>query len=309
VIVDSTAPAAIVIPVHNGWSYTERALQAIRDGRGGRVAVVVVDDGSSDGTTGLLQAKAPDVTVVPGSGALWWSGAANAGCRHAIAEGAETLVLFNNDNYGISDACFATLFKLVAETGGCVSPVVLEDWEGRRRLRHAGGALDWRRGGIRLRAVGSPYSKSDRIVDCDWLPGSALAFPAGLFIELDGFDERRFPQYRGDIDFTLRARRLGRRCVVTYACNVVNDRSQGGLGFDGRIGPRRFVLGLVSLKSNYNVREAVPFALRHCPPGLLPRYLVSFYSRYAYAALKTWLPHRVRTRLDLAGQRRRAALE
>ncbi len=303
-IVDSAAPVAIVIPVHNGWAHTKRALQAIRDATGGRVAVVVVDDGSSDGTSGLLHAEAPDVTVIPGSGTLWWSGAANVGCRHAIANGAHTLVLFNNDNYEISDACFGTLLRLVAESGGCVSPVVLEEHDGHRRLRHAGGALDWRRGGIRLRAVGSPYLESDRMVDCDWLPGSALAFSADLFVELDGFDERRFPQYRGDIDFTLRARLLGRRCVVTYACYVVNDRSQGGLGFDGRIGPRRFVSGLVSLKSNYNVREAIPFALRHCPRGLLPRYFASFYSRYVYAALKTWLPHRVRTRLDLAGQRR-----
>jgi hypothetical protein len=150
------------------------------------------------------------------------------------------------------------------------------------------------------------YAESDRVVDCDWLPGSALAFPAELFHELGGFDERRFPQYRGDIDFTLRARRAGRRCVVTYACHVTNDLSQGPLGFQERIGPRRFVRGLVNLKSNYNVREAVPFALRHCPPSLLPRYLVSFYSRYSYAALKTWLPRRVRMRLDLAGARRRA---
>ncbi|MDP9226719.1 MAG: hypothetical protein M3P18_23340, partial [Actinomycetota bacterium] len=123
--------------------------------------------------------------------------------------------------------------------------------------------------------------------ECDWLPGAALAFGRDLFLRIEGFDARMFPQYRGDVDFTTRASKAGYKCVVTYAAWVVNDTTQTWINFRRRLSYRDFALGLISLRSAYNLRETILFAWRHCPHRWLIPYLGQFYLRYAYGFWKT----------------------
>jgi GT2 family glycosyltransferase len=291
------AEVAVVVPVHNRVSYTLRFLSELRRSDHPEALVVVVDDGSTDGTVELLADQYPDVIVLPGSGNLWWSGAANRGCRFALEKGAKLIVLFNNDNSAISDNCVSELVRCVEVYEGCASSVALDE-HAPERLRHAGGKLKWPSRGIVLKDAGELYERAPKVAECDWLPGMSLAFSSELFRALDGFNERDFPQYRGDTDFTLRARSLGKPCVVSYDCWVMNDAKQSGMSFHSRVSLKSFGTGLFSLRSNYQLRSTVKFARRYCPARLLPIYLVLFYLRYVYATMKTWLPLRLRVALS-----------
>ncbi len=257
---------------------------------------MIVDDGSADGTSDYLAEHDPDVVVIPGSGDLWWSGAANLGCRLAIQRGADILLLFNNDNVRISPNCVSELVRCVEGVDGCASSVVL--YRDSQRLQNAGGYLDWPSRGVQWREAGAVYRQEDRLAECDWLPGMSLAFPADLFTQLGGFDDRVFPQHWGDADFTLRARALGKRCVVSYLCWVRNDERESGVNFYSRVSPMAFVSGLFSLRSSYQLRGTVRFARRHCPQRFIPQYLTLLYLRYAYATIKTWLPASFRVALS-----------
>jgi hypothetical protein len=155
-------------------------------------------------------------------------------------------------------------------------------------IGQAGGALAWRSGRIMLREAGQMYEPSPRVETCPWLSGNALALDAELFECLEGFDTRRFPQYRGDTDFTLRATQRGAPCDVLYSCWVVNDTSRTGMGFRSRVSPRLFVHGLVSVKSNYHLPSTLRFYARHCPRRYLVWSVAVFYLKYCYATLKTW---------------------
>jgi GT2 family glycosyltransferase len=292
-----TPRVAVVIPVHNGLDYTRRSLSLLARQEPSEVEIVLVDDGSTDGTADYVRANHPEVTVLVRDGSLWWSGAANAGCRHAIAHGADVVVLFNNDNIECSLGAVRRLAALAHRTRDCVSAVALvEDGDGARSVLHAGGSLDWAGRGQQLREAGAAFVPNERVDECDWLPGTALALPTDIFVDLGGADDRRFPQYRGDIDLTLRARQSGRRCLVARDVWVLNDKGQSGLRFNGALSARMIAAGLVSLRSPYNVREAVGFAFRHCPPRLIPRYLALYYARYFYACLKAKHPGVARLR-------------
>ena len=286
-----TAELAVVIPVHNGRAYTARCLEEIRQLERPETMVIVVDDGSSDDTASYLEANHPDVHVLRGSGSLWWSGAVDLGCRFAIKRGASRLLLLNNDNLAMSVNLIPELERVLDNYGGLAGAVIVEDRPtGRREIVAAGGRLNWRSRGIELRdgpreAVVHRIRAED--VECDWLPGAALAFSREVFLDLDGFDARVFPQYRGDVDFTTRATNAGYKCVVTYAAWVLNDTTQTWINFRRRLTYREFGLGLVSLRSAYNLRETIRFAWRHCPKSWLIPYLGQFYLRYAYAFWKT----------------------
>jgi GT2 family glycosyltransferase len=292
------AGLAIVIPVHNGLADTVHCLDELRRLEGPPRMVVIVDDGSSDGTADHLEQHFPDVHVLPGSGDLWWSGAVDAGCRFAIGAGARYLMLLNNDNLELAPNLIVELVRLLDTYGGLAGAIVVEDKpNGERQIVGAGGRLNWHGRGIELRD-GIPrypvvYLPRAEDAECDWLPGAALAFHRDVFQTVGGFDTRAFPQYRGDVDFTTRARAAGYRCTVTYAAWVVNDTKQTWINFGRRLSYRDFLLGFVSLRSSYNVREAIRFAWRHCPRRLLPRYLTQYYLRYAYGFWKSRhrLPH------------------
>jgi GT2 family glycosyltransferase len=283
-----TATTAVVIPVHGGISLTTRCLDSLRECDPLPLTVVVVDDGSPDKTASHLATYYPDVQVVRGDGNLWWSGAINVGCAYAMERGARTLILLNNDDVVLSRNLLTELVRLVEERGGCVGATALvETTAGQMEILAAGGALDWRRGGTKLRHSGSPFRESGLVSDCEWLPGMAMAFGAETFRALSGIHARAFPQSRADADFTLRARRLGYPCSVSTACWVINDRTQTPFGFDRRLSVADFFRGLVLRNSNYQLRTTLLFFLRHCPARWLVPSLASFYARYLYAWLKT----------------------
>jgi GT2 family glycosyltransferase len=283
----SSADVAIVIPVHNGIDLTLKCLQSLRRGDAEAAMVIVVDDGSLDGTSAALRREHPDVHVLREDGSLWWSRAVNVGCRFASGRSARTVILLNNDNVEVSPNFVSELGARVEQTGGCVAAAVLFDAsDGSRCVLQLGGTLDWGGRGVSMPGYGDDFAPRDELTARDWLPGCALAFSVELFDNLEGIDPR-FPQYRGDIDFTLRARQKGYPLHVCHACWVVNDRSQAGLDLSRRTRLVDFLHGFVSLKSNYNLRESVPFAFRHCPPSHRVQYLTLFYLRNTYAFLKT----------------------
>jgi GT2 family glycosyltransferase len=287
----SSGRVAVVVPVHDRLAHTRHLLSELRRATHDEALVIVVDDGSTDGTNDYLREDAPDVLVLHGSGQLWWSGAVNLGCRHAIDKGSEVLVLLNNDNTEVSANCIQDLVERVDAYDGCVSSVALMAHS--RQLIHAGGLIRWPFRGIELRENGHPYVPQDRVAECDWLPGTSMAFPADLFTELDGFDADAFPQYCGDTDFTLRARAAKRPCIVSYKSWIANDETSTGVHFYSRLRLSAFFAGLVSRKSPYQIRTTLRFAARYCPKHLLPAYLALFYARYVYASLKSWAPRRL----------------
>jgi GT2 family glycosyltransferase len=286
-----SARAAIVIPVHNTGEHLWRSLGVLRRMTLPEASIVVVDDGSADGTWERL-AGLDDMESIRADGTLWWSGAVDVGARRAIENGAEVVILWNDDNLDASPDVVSQLAAVALEHSCCVSPVVVDfPIAAQPRIAQAGGIVRWREGGLRLRRVGEAYEARDSFESCDWLSGQALAFPAAVFARVGGFDRRRFPQYRGDSDFTLRASKAGTPSRVLLSCWVANETTRTGLAFHRRPEIRDFFRGLVSRRSNYELRSTVTFYWRHAPRMTFAPSLALFYVKYVYAFLKTWLLH------------------
>src|SRR5258707_1027535 len=89
----------IVIPVHNRLEATRECLESLRNQTYTCFRIVLIDDGSTDGTSEFVKENYPDVTVLTGDGNLWWTGATNLGVRYALKIcGPDDYVLtLNND--------------------------------------------------------------------------------------------------------------------------------------------------------------------------------------------------------------------
>jgi GT2 family glycosyltransferase len=281
------AQVAIVIPVHNSGERLWGSLAVLQSMSLSEASVVVVDDGSTDGTWERLSAR-DDVTAIRADGTLWWSGAVDLAARRAVADGSDVLVLWNDDNLDASADTVSHLATAVLEHDCCASPVVVDfPIASTMRIAQAGGDTRWQQGGLRLRRVGDIHAERDGFETCDWLSGQVLAFSADLFRKIGGFDRTRFPQYRGDADFTIRATSAGAECRVLHSCWVANETRRTGLAFYDRVGITDFLRGLVSRRSNYELRSTIRFYWRHAPRVMFLPAISLFYAKYLYAFVKS----------------------
>jgi glycosyltransferase involved in cell wall biosynthesis len=91
-------PVYIIIPVHNRKVVTLKCLETLKtNGDLERYYTVVVDDGSTDGTSETIMEKYPDVIILYGDGNLWWTGAIKLGMEYAYEQGAQYFIWLNDD--------------------------------------------------------------------------------------------------------------------------------------------------------------------------------------------------------------------
>ena len=86
----------IIIPVHNRKQLTINCLRCLERQTEKRFQIVVIDDGSNDGTSEAISEEFPDVHLINGDGTLWWAEATNVGVKYAIQK-ADYVITLNDD--------------------------------------------------------------------------------------------------------------------------------------------------------------------------------------------------------------------
>jgi GT2 family glycosyltransferase len=92
-----SAPWWIVVLSWNGREDTLACLASLRRLADDDVAVVCVDNGSTDGSAAAVREAFPDVTLIENGRNLGFAGGNNVGVAHALAHDAAWVVLVNND--------------------------------------------------------------------------------------------------------------------------------------------------------------------------------------------------------------------
>ncbi|MEI7819675.1 MAG: glycosyltransferase family 2 protein [Verrucomicrobiota bacterium] len=188
----------VIIPVHNRREITLGCLACLRAaGDLDWANVVVVDDGSTDGTADAIREKFPEVILLKGDGNLWWTGGIVLGMKEAVRLKAEVIVWLNDDCHPRPGAMGA----LVSHTlqAGSISVG--------QTLSSAGAhyfALTKTAWGVR-----SVPCAAGTVVPCDTFPGNFVAIPRRVVDQVGYPDARTFPHVFADIDYGLRARRHG----------------------------------------------------------------------------------------------------
>lgn len=195
----------IVIPVHNRKDITLECLKGL-DGNGDmrRYHIVVVDDGSTDGTEEAVGKQFPEVEILTGDGNLWWTGSMAKGMKYGCGKGAEFLVWLNDDCVPEPNTLPGMIRFLKARPGTLAAPACYSRAGTEAALKENGF-----RGRISFRA------EPGKVTEVDGFSGWCVGMPAKVCEKIGFPDAERFPHYWGDTVYTLKARRAGfRLCLV-----------------------------------------------------------------------------------------------
>jgi GT2 family glycosyltransferase len=205
-------PVAVVVPSWNTLRFLSGCLGSIRD-QGTEVELLVVDNGSSDGSVDFLREQGVEHVAL----------AENRGFAAAVNLGAERTsapaILVLNADTALEPGCLERLLEALERDPslGGVQPRILQlEGGGDRgnvaaaRLYSAGQALtrDGRAFEIGMGEAQSPSLGRDREVF--GVCGAACLLRRELFAELGGYDESYF-SFCEDVDLNVRARIAGWR--------------------------------------------------------------------------------------------------
>ena len=174
------------------------------------VEVIVVDNGSSDGSADAVAAAHPDLALIPLDANLGFAGGMNVGIAEALSRGAGPVMLLNNDTVvepGFLEPLVDALESRSDASAACSQIVFRDDpatvWYAGASFRPGRGHHGSNRGYGRPRlAATTPPFVTDRAC------GGAMLVPAAALAELGDFDESLFA-YAEDTDWSLRSARAG----------------------------------------------------------------------------------------------------
>lgn len=188
----------IVIPVHNRGNVTLKCLELLKSqGLMEKYEVIVVDDGSKDGTSEEVENHYPEVTLLHGDGELYWGGAINKGTQHGLEQGAPAVFWLNDDCVPFEGA-IDRLVNYALEKDVIATGRLEKNDAGDTQGAHIKGAMN-------LKFVPCEVGE---IVKCDSLRGNCVCIPRKVF-EKVGLLDKIFPMTSADLDFGLRCTKTG----------------------------------------------------------------------------------------------------
>lgn len=196
---------SVIICSLNGERVLPVCLESVLGSEYSPFEVIVVDNGSSDGTSKLVTENFPQVKLLRAGRNLGFAGGNNLGLKAAQGE---ILVLLNDDT-AVSPDWLTAAVKAAEQ---------LPDWgifgarllyPDQQTIQHAGGIVG---ANALTQHIGNgeiDRGQYNKIRECDYVTGAAFFIRRELMQKIGLLDEGYFPIYFEEVDYCWRARRLG----------------------------------------------------------------------------------------------------
>lgn len=228
---------AIVIVSYNVRADLDRCLRSLRGAAAPHPAsIVVVDNGSTDGTLEWLRQAWPEVLALDPGGNVGFARGNNAGIRATSSD----LVLLLNPDTEVPDGALPQLVAaLLADPGAAAAGPRLVDGDGRVELSFGPMIGPWgeftQRRLVRAYESGAPWAvarveaATTRPGPRDWVSGACLLVRRADLEAVGLLDERYF-LYTEDVDLCAALRARGRRVLFVPGVVVRHLRGRSGAG-------------------------------------------------------------------------------
>ena len=217
----ATVPSVHILVVNwNGRQHLEAGLPSLLDTAYLGCQVVVLDNGSTDGSQAWLQTNYPQVSLVQLGRNLGFAAANNVGMELALSAGASYVALLNNDTRVESNWLAALVDAAESDPSVAICQARQRTWDGQHEV-HFRFIPEW----CEAEAQQRPVAPAGAPVPTPFASGCAMLIRCEALRRIGLFDPRYF-MYVEDVDLTLRAWIAGYR-VLDVSQAIVYHRMTG----------------------------------------------------------------------------------
>lgn len=260
----------VIIPTFAETEQVEAIVECIQAQTENNFEANVVNCRPGDATSDFLAGLSDErIRELQGTSDLFWTGAVRLGMEAITAAGIsdEDVVLVLNCDNIFEPEFFAAMRRNVLELGGFVHALTIRD----SQLVSSGvKVMSWAFCVNRHYVRGSRADAPKKALPADMLNGRALGFPARAMREIGLANDKDFPHYCGDLEYTARAKRSGYDLFVVPDAIVTNDSKNTGIHVALRPIWPSFRKLLTDMRSPTNLSTRIRFVRVAYPTWSLP---------------------------------------
>jgi GT2 family glycosyltransferase len=224
---------SVILPVHNRLAFTKQFLASLQSQSINEPThLVIVDDGSSDGT-GEFLASLTDTTVIRGDGTLWWAGSVQRALAQITPNMSDDdfVYLANNDTVLDPDHLAQLHATAMQYPDALIGSVSFEVWpDGHRHPVSCAFVID----SEHLETTNLPGNTKE-LHEADALAGRGVLIPADAARRMR-LDPQRRPQHFADLAMTANLKRKGFALLVQPAATSTQlERAGSSVEFQPRL--------------------------------------------------------------------------
>ena len=218
----------VVILNWNGKNDTLACLASLQNTEAPAFDTIIVDNGSTDDSVVEITKRFPEVTLIETDKNLGYAGGNNVGIEHALKQGADFVLLLNNDT--IVDKHFIQALLGSSQDHPNVGifgayPIRMTDPE---KLDHLGGRWNSKTATFDLIGLGKVKGfKTEQSLD--YVCGCSILIRRQVFEKI-GLLEPTFFLFWEEADFCMRAKKAGFGVEICYEAKLLHKVSASFVG-------------------------------------------------------------------------------
>ncbi len=282
---------SIIVLNWNGKKDTLECLASLRHLDYSPFHILVVDNGSSDGSAAAIRQRFPDIEILETGQNFGFAEGNNIGIRHALKKALKPdyLLLLNNDTVVDPQLLNAFVSAMHPPIGILGAKIYLYDQK--NTFDHLGGVWNAKKAAFDLignREIddGKSWEKTRSL---DYACGCALFVKTAVFEQI-GLLEPKFFLIWEESDFCFRARRAGYSTMMCPQAKLWHKVSASFVGGKPHSTYFWWRNRLLWIERNCSLREKIPLYLRILLPEILHIYKLRLLKTCQLALLKLLKP-------------------
>ena len=245
----------IGIACHNRKAVTYACLESIKkQNHMPNIRLIVLDDGSTDGTTNMVQESFPNAIIIQGTGELFW--ARSMSKLHTFSEKSDSLgFLMLNDDVLLEEDALSRLTELITRNPNCIIVGATKNSQGDTTYS---GLKRIKKNSLFLL---TPQLPSKRVLKVDSFVGNFVFIPR-LITKRIGILEKKFSHHYADVEYGIRATKASIPILLMPNHIGFCEANNARLKFADSNLPLRMRFQLLNSRICYPVKDHILFYSR-----------------------------------------------
>jgi GT2 family glycosyltransferase len=247
----------ILLPVHNRCEVTRRFINCLKAQTFKNYHLILIDDGSDDGTAEMVRENIDSLTVIRGTGNWWWAGSLQHGYQwlktHKVSL-SDLILIINDDTEFKYDFLQIAVNLMMPKHNTLLLAQCYSRQSG--RILDSGVKVEWRN---------LSFKQASKPEEINCLSTRGLFLHVESFYKIGGFYPRMLPHYSSDYEFTIRAYNKGMELTTNDRFRLWLDEEATGYHNYKKMVFKDFIITYFSKRSAGNPIFRTTFIILVCP--------------------------------------------